>query len=78
MFNRLESVLVGITLLLNIWVVIVGCKGIGGIPLDGIVTYAIIAVLLFLLVFFTNPNTLSFHRFYRKQLADLFLRFSGD
>jgi hypothetical protein len=77
-FNRLESVLVGITLLLYIWVVIVGYKGIGGIPLDGIVTYAIIAVLLFLLVFFTNPNALSFHRFYRKQLADLFLRFSGD
>ncbi len=35
-------------------------------------------VLLIAIGFFTNPNALSFHRFYRKQLADLFLRFSGD
>ncbi|MBK6997816.1 MAG: hypothetical protein IPH31_24105 [Lewinellaceae bacterium] len=35
-------------------------------------------MLLFFIGFFTNPNALSFHRYYRKQLADLFLRFSGN
>ncbi|MCF8245349.1 MAG: hypothetical protein K9J46_09355 [Saprospiraceae bacterium] len=33
-----------------------------------------IAVGLFLLGFVLNPNSLSFHRFYRKQLSDAFLR----
>jgi ABC-type multidrug transport system fused ATPase/permease subunit len=76
-FNRLESVLVGIALLLYVWVVIVGYKGVGSISVDSMVTHAINAVLLLFLGFFTNPNALSFHRYYRKQLADLFLRFSG-
>ena len=35
------------------------------------------AIFLFGLGFFTNPNALSFHRYYRKQLADCFLQFSG-
>ncbi len=77
-FNRAESVFVGLGLLLYAWAVIACYKGIGGISLDDKVTYAIIAVLLFCIGFFTNPNALSFHRFYRKQLADLFLRFSGN
>ena len=77
-FNRLESVVVGIALLLYVWVVIVGYKGVGSITVDSMVTHAINAVLLLFLGFFTNPNALSFHRYYRKQLADLFLRFSGN
>jgi hypothetical protein len=32
---------------------------------------------LFILGFFTNPNALSFHRYYRKQLSDCFLQFGG-
>lgn len=32
---------------------------------------------LFILGFFTNPDAFSFSRFYRKQLADAFLAFSG-
>jgi len=44
---------------------------------DELLDYGINAILLFILGFFTNPNAISFHRFYRKQLADLFLRFSG-
>jgi len=78
MFNRVESILVGIALLLYFWVVIVGYKGISNIPLDDKVSYGIIAVTLFFIGLFTNPNALSFHRFYRKQLADLFLRYSGN
>lgn len=78
MFNRLESVIVALGLLLGAWMLIVGYEGTGEVPLDDKVNYAINAALLFLLGFFTNPNALSFHRFYRKQLADLFLRFSGQ
>ncbi len=77
-FNRVESIIVGIALLLYFWVVIVGYKGIANIPLDDKVTYGIIAITLLFIGLFTNPNALSFHRFYRKQLADLFLRYSGD
>ncbi|MFT4665044.1 MAG: hypothetical protein ACI8YQ_000396 [Polaribacter sp.] len=40
--------------------------------------YILVAMLLVLLGFFTNPNALSFHRFYRNQLADAFLHHSGD
>jgi len=40
--------------------------------------YILVAILLVLLGFFTNPNALSFHRFYRNQLADAFLHHSGD
>lgn len=78
MFNRVESVLVGLGLLLYAWFLIVGYQGRGDLPLDDKITYAIIAVSLFCIGFFTNPNALSFHRYYRKQLADLFLRFSGE
>lgn len=78
MFNRVESVLVGLGLLLYSWFLVVGYQGRSDIPLDDKLGYAVIAVLLFGIGFFTNPNALSFHRFYRKQLADLFLRFSGE
>lgn len=78
MFNRMESVIVALGLLLGAWMLIVGYEGTGEVPFDDKVNYAINAALLFLLGFFTNPNALSFHRFYRKQLADLFLRFSGQ
>lgn len=40
--------------------------------------YGLFAVLLVLVGFYTNPNALSFHRFYRNQLADAFLHHSGD
>ncbi len=78
LFNRVESILVGFILILYAWMVVMGYRGVGNIPFDDKVTYGIIAVLLFFIGFFTNPNALSFHRYYRKQLADLFLRFSGD
>lgn len=77
MFNRVESVVVGLGLSLYAWMLIVGYKGRVDIPLDDKLTYGINVVLLIFLGFFTNPNALSFHRFYRKQLSDLFLRFSG-
>lgn len=48
------------------------------VTLNSILDSLIIIALLLGIGLFTNPNALSFHRFYRKQLADLFLRFSGD
>lgn len=78
LFNRMESILVGLGLSLYAWLIIVGYKGISDIPMEEKTSYGIIAITLFFIGFFTNPNALSFHRFYRKQLADLFLRFSGE
>jgi hypothetical protein len=40
--------------------------------------YGLIALLLILIGFYANPNALSFHRFYRNQLADAFLHFAGS
>ncbi|MBN8679316.1 MAG: hypothetical protein J0M29_13900 [Chitinophagales bacterium] len=77
-FNRAESVLVSIGLILFAWMMIAGYKGTGLISNDLKIDFAINVVLLFILGFFTNPNALSFHRFYRKQLADLFLQFSSN
>lgn len=78
-FNRVQSVFVGIALFLYAWVWLADYKGLKlPITTDERLDLLIIAALLFILGYFTNPNALSFHRFYRKQLADLFLRFSGD
>lgn len=76
-FNRLESLLVILALTLYAWYLIVHFGGREALEGHTIADYAINAVLLFIIGYFTNPNALSFHRFYRKQLADLFLRFSG-
>lgn len=76
-FNRAEAVLLLFATILYGWVLIVGIQGGDLLTTEQIQDYAINAVLLFILGYFTNPNALSFHRYYRKQLADLFLRFSG-
>lgn len=75
-FNYAELGLVAVMVLLYVWVLISGFKGGTRLNNDQILDYAINAALLFLIGYFTNPNALSFHRYYRKQLADLFLRFS--
>lgn len=78
-FNRVESVFVGIALFIYAWICLAGYEGLRlPVTMDDRVEFLIFAVLLFILGYFANPNALSFHRFYRKQLADLFLRFSGD
>jgi hypothetical protein len=77
-FNWVESVVFTVAAALYVWVVVTGFQGSAYLTGEQIADYAINAVLLFVLGFFTNPNALSFHRYYRKQLADLFLRFSGN
>ena len=76
-FNKAESALALVGLALYGWILLSGVKTGQRQTDDVLVDYAINAVLLFVLGFFTNPNALSFHRYYRKQLADLFLRFAG-
>jgi hypothetical protein len=77
LFNRIEAVVVILGLILFAWVKITGFEGSAYLEGGQIMDYVINAILLFVLGYFTNPNALSFHRYYRKQLADLYLRFSG-
>ncbi|MCW5923191.1 MAG: hypothetical protein KIS77_12670 [Saprospiraceae bacterium] len=78
-FNRAESVLAVVGLVLYGWIVLADMKtGQHEVSHSMLTDFAINALLLFVLGFFTNPNALSFHRFYRKQLADLFLQFAGN
>ncbi|MBL7826964.1 MAG: hypothetical protein JNJ57_10065 [Saprospiraceae bacterium] len=76
-FNYGELAVVTVVCLIYAWMLIGGFQGGERINEGQVLDYAINAGLLFLIGFFTNPNALSFHRFYRKQLADLFLYFSG-
>ncbi|MCB0526880.1 MAG: hypothetical protein H6565_11955 [Lewinellaceae bacterium] len=76
-FNKFESAIAVLGLFLYGWILLSGVKTGDRITGSLLMDYGINAVLLFVLGFFTNPNALSFHRYYRKQLADLFLCFSG-
>lgn len=76
-FNYAELGLALFFLVLYVWGAITGFKGIQRLTEDQMMLYGTNAVLLFLIGFFTNPNAISFHRYYRKQLADLFLRFAN-
>ncbi len=76
-FNQFESALVGLGLL---WFIIYLITQVD-IPMyfgtSSDYEFLIAAIILILAGFFTNPNALSFHRFYRNQLADAFLHFTG-
>jgi hypothetical protein len=76
-FNRVELTIAIVGLAVYAWWLITTYQGGERLNADQLTDYAINAALLFLIGYFTNPNALSFHRYYRKQLADLFLRFSG-
>ncbi len=77
-FNQIETVLAVIGIFVYGWVLLSYYQGVERANFDSIQDYIVNAILLFIIGFFTNPNALSFHRYYRKQLADLFLRFSGN
>ena len=68
-----------ILLLIGIWMLIVNVIKVPEINFFGttsIAEYIIIGVIIFLLGYIVNPNALSFHRFYRNQLAEAFLHFA--
>lgn len=76
-FNKVELILV------LLFLVFLGALGIVNfklfddlqeITIQNRLTWLAISIGLFLVGYFLNPNSLSFHRFYRKQLADAFLR----
>jgi hypothetical protein len=77
LFNRIEAVVAVVGIAIYFWILLSNYKGVERIHINAIGDYAINMALLFIIGFFTNPNSLSFHRYYRKQLADLFLKFAG-
>ncbi|MBK9017184.1 MAG: hypothetical protein IPM82_25730 [Saprospiraceae bacterium] len=76
-FNKIELVL---ALLFVAFLVVLGIvnlklfNDLHEVTLQNRLMWLAIAVGLFLVGYVLNPNSLSFHRFYRKQLADAFLR----
>ncbi|HMQ87037.1 MAG TPA: hypothetical protein PKB07_05605 [Flavilitoribacter sp.] len=76
-FNRLEALVAGLGLGAIAVVYILGFREMKSPDLSNLLPYMAVGVMLIAMGFFTNPNATSFNRFYRKQLADAFLRFSG-
>lgn len=76
-FNIVESAAVGLALLCLVAAILLGLDYIQMPDIPLFLPKLVLGVLLILLGFFANPNASSFHRFYRKQLSDAFLKFSG-
>ena len=78
--HKVEAVVVIIAGLCFIAAFFLGFEGInpGIFQVENFSLYLIIAVLLGILGMFTNPNSTSFHRFYRQRLSDAFLGFAGN
>lgn len=76
-FNILESAAVGLALLAVLIVILLGWEYLQIPDIPQFIPKLILGAMLILLGFFANPNASSFHRFYRRQLADAFLQFSG-
>lgn len=75
LFNRAEAILALLAIVLYAWIMIADIRSNAGY--NGDLPDALLKmVTLFVLGFYNNPNAISFHRYYRKQLADLFLRFA--
>jgi hypothetical protein len=75
-FNRVEAVGIGFGLAFYFLLRAQYFEGGAGVPDGQFLYYSAAAFILLLLGYVANPNALSFHRYYRKQLADLFLQFS--
>lgn len=78
-FNKIEA---GFVALIMLWLGLLFVSDLGAVDMEayGLSTYHYLAmpILLILLGFFTNPNNISFHRFYRNQLSEAFLHFTGE
>jgi hypothetical protein len=79
-FNQLETFLVTLFLLVVaiLFLSSIRFNAVRSDQWSEIGRYALILLGMVIFGFFTNPNALSFHRYYRKQLADAFLHFSGS
>ncbi len=84
-FNQLEALVVFIGLLFFVPVLFVRLSPNAIAPRlpwevlqDNPWWYLLVIILALLVGFFLNPNALSFHRFYRAQLAEAFLKEAGE
>ncbi len=75
-FNRLQAIFASIVVLWLASIFVTGWQEIEIEQTSDLISYVFFAFLLFVMGLFTNPNALSFHRFYRNQLADAFLHFT--
>lgn len=75
--SKVETVVIGLALMIITWFYLSNIQRMEAPSLDTIIPYLGFGVLLGILGMFTNPNSTSFHRFYRKQLSDAFLNFAG-
>lgn len=76
-YNRLETALLALFLLGTTGAFFTAFKQMNDEELSNIIPWLGGLFMIFILGFITNPNGTSFHRFYRKQLADAFLHFAG-
>ncbi len=77
-FNRLQAALVLLLVVGTSGSLFAAFQGVKGIEGGNVLALTGIGFLVGLLGIITNPNATSFHRFYRKQLADAFLHFAGN
>ena len=77
-YSRLEAALgLGVLLALGVAVAL-GFERFEAFDPEQLIVALFAALLIYVLGYFTNPNATSFHRFYRRQLADTFLHFAED
>lgn len=75
-FNRLETlVVIGILSTFG-WPLIKSFQSVKSPTAEQLLFFVTAGFILVLMGMFTNPNATSFHRFYRKQLADAYLHFA--
>ena len=75
-FDRLETAIVMVFLLSFVVPFVRSFRAFHTPDLEQLLLFLTMGFVLILLGLFTNPNATSFHRFYRKQLADAFLHFA--
>jgi hypothetical protein len=77
-FNQIETTVASLSVVfLLVWGFSEIRIGGGHVTIETAIYYLLAAIGLIILGFFTNPNAISFHRFYRHQLANCYLQFAG-
>jgi len=76
-FNNIEAILAGFGLLWLLVYMITSLRSVSKHNYSSISYYFIFIGLIIFVGFYANPNSLSFHRFYRNQLADAYLALVG-
>lgn len=77
-YNRLEAGLLLLFVVGSSGALFTAFQGMRGVESGNVMVLITLGFFIGLLGLITNPNATSFHRFYRKQLADAFLYFAGE